>query len=496
MKNVTALSLALLAIPISYAAQAQQYRPFRFGTSYQLEATTTAGDTTHLLRLASRQTQAGDSVFTFAPRTSHQRPTPGQSSCYGDYVRRTDNLFGTTLRLRPGAEYVLAASTGRTFTLKPRAPLGQVWAATAAGLTAQVTVRSLGTVLGQPDSLATIALSDGATIVLSRRFGWVSGPALGHYLNVRLPAAMLTLVALPELGLGSAGLGAFLAYDFQPGDVFLRKSTTVGYLGTGPPCTSYQWTRDSILSRTRSANGDTLRYQQRSRTLQRDCAGRSTLSAPTVQTLRIMRTTGGLDQPTSFWAQLVSAATVGVIHLPAYRTSSYYQRLVQPHFDYRTCNTASADSTVFMDTSSLDFGHHAWTAAGLGLVREEFVGFSVEVIELLGYRKGAESWGQLTTFAQLLPARASRPASTTAVFPNPFAAELAVSFELSGPQAVGFTLRDALGRAVLVRPAALLSAGPQRLALPTAALPEGVYTLHLHFAADGHTEVLRVLKTQ
>ena len=313
MKLLATLLLALLIALGACPVRAQQYRPFRFGASYQLVATTTAGDTTHLLRLVSRQTQAGDSVFTFAPRTSYQRRTPGPSSYCGDYVRRADNLFGATLRLRPGAEYVLAATTGRTFTLKPRAPLGQAWAATAAGLTAQVMARSLGTVLGQPDSLATIALSDGATIVLSRRFGWVSGPALGHYLNTRLPAAALTLTALPELGLGSPRLGAFVVYDFQPGDVFLRKTTSLGYMGPGAPCTSYQWTRDSILSRTLSANGDTLRYQQRSRTLQRDCSGRPTLSAPAVQTLRILRTTGGLDQPTSFWTQWAQSAPSVVI---------------------------------------------------------------------------------------------------------------------------------------------------------------------------------------
>ncbi|MDQ2773038.1 MAG: hypothetical protein M3Y54_21340 [Bacteroidota bacterium] len=497
MKPLATLLLALLTALSACPVRAQNYRPFRFGASYQLAAGTTAGDTTHLLRLASLAVQNADSVFTFSPRTSHQRPTPGQASCYGDYVRRADNLFGATLRLRPGAEYVLAASNGRTFTLKPRTPLGQAWAATATGLTAQVTARALGTVLGQPDSLATIALSDGATIVLSRRFGWVSGPALGHYLDARLPAAPLTLAALPEFGLGSPRLGAFVVYAFQPGDVFLRKTTSVVYLGPGAACTSYRWTRDSIISRTLSTNGDTLRYQLRSRNLLRDdCFTPPTLSAPTVQTLRITRVTDGLDQPTSFWAQPPPSTTAGVIHLSAYRTTSFNQRLLQPHFNYLTCYTSSPDSTVFLDTSNLDYGHHVWTAAGLGVVKEEFLSFSVTTTELIGYRKGTESWGQLTTFAQLLPARASRPASTTAAFPNPFTAELAVSFELSRPQAVGLTLRDALGREVLVRAPVPLLAGSQHLSLTTATLPEGVYTLHLHFATDGRTEVLRVLKAQ
>ena len=262
---------------------------------------------------------------------------------------------------------------------------------------------------------------------------------------------------------------------------------------TAPP-TSGQ--RDSIISRTLSANGDTLRYQQRTRTLSRDCAGRPTLGPATVQTLRFTRGFGSLDQPTGFWAQLVSSANAGTIHLPAFGTANYYQRPVQRHLQYQQCGAAAADSISLADTSNLDFGLHTWTAAGLGVVRTEIISFSTEIIELLGYRKGAESWGQLTTFAQLLAARDYRPASTSAAFPNPFADELAVAFELSRPQAVGLTLHDALGRVVLTQAAGVRPPGSQRLTLDTASLPGGVYTLHLRFEGEGRTEVLRVLKAR
>jgi hypothetical protein len=494
MKHLSTMLWVLLFGLAGATARAQNYRPFRFGLSYQLSASTTPGDTTHLLRLESRQVQAGDSVFGFSPRTS--RRVAGAVAVCGSYVRRPDNLFGTTLRLRPGGEYVLATANGNTFSLRPRAPLGQAWPATVAGLTGRVTARTLGSVLGQADSLATITLSDGAVVVLSRRFGWVSGPALGRYLAARLPQATLTLTALPELGLGSNLLGAFAVYDFQPGDVFLRKSTTITYLGVGANCTAYQWTRDSIISRTLSANGDTLRYQQRTRTLQRDCAGRPTLGPATVQTVRITRATGQLNQPTGFWGQSTSAASVGTIHLAAYRTADYYQRPVQRHLQYQQCGAATVDSTMLFDTRSLDFGFHTWTAPGLGITRTEVLSFSTEIIDLLGYRKGAENWGQLTPFAQLLATRDYRPASTTAAYPNPFAAELAVAFELKQTQAVRLTLRDALGRMVLEQAAGVRPAGAQRLTLVTAGLPGGVYTLHLQLVGEARTEVLRVLKAQ
>jgi hypothetical protein len=495
MKHFSSLVFLLAAGLWATTAQAQAYRPFRFGLTYQLSAAATPGDTTHLLRLASRQAQGSDSLFLFDKRTSRGRAVPQQGNC-GYYVQRNDNLFGASLTQRPGAEYVLTAANGHTFTLRPRAALNQAWTATTAGLTARVTARTLGTVLGQADSLATITLSDGAVITLGKRFGWVSGPALGHYLNARLPQATLTLTALPELGLGTNQLGAFAVYDFQPGDVFLRKNVNQYALGPGVICQTQIWTRDSIISRTLSANGDTLRYQQQRRTLTRGCSGAPVLSAPAVQTLRITRTTDHLGQPTSFWEGSTSAGTGGLVHLPAWRTANYNGRLVQRHANYMQCGTTTADSTSLRNASNIDAGYFVLTAAGLGQTQEEYSSFTTETTTLLGYRKGTETWGQLPTFAQLLPVRASRPASTTTAFPNPFGAEIQVAFTLARPQPVGLTLHDALGRQVQKMAATPQAAGARQLTLPTAGLPMGVYTLQLHFAGESRIEVLRVLKAE
>ncbi|MCI1188665.1 T9SS type A sorting domain-containing protein [Hymenobacter sp. DH14] len=479
------------------AAQAQNYRPFRFGLSYQLSAQATPGDTTHLLRLAGRQVQGGDSVFLFDKRTSQGRVLPQQDDC-GHYIERNDNLFGMSLRLRPGAEYVLAAANGRTFTLRPRALPGQVWAATTAGLTAQVTARTLGSVLGQPDSLVVITLSDGAAITLSRRFGWVSGPALGHYLNARLPGAALTLTALPELNLGTKQLDAFAVYDFQPGDVFLRKAYA---RGGSQPCVNI-WTRDSVLSRAPGRTADTLVYRIRSQSFTQACNRSSqSLAAAQVRVVRITRTTDNLDQPTGFaqyppgYAQYPpGGAPARLVHLPAARTPDYNRRLVRNQASYLACTIG--DSSMLRSGLNIDASYAASVAAGLGQTWVEFNSFSSTTTTLIGYRKGSETWGQLTTFAQLLPVRDSRPASTTAALPNPFGAEIQVAFTLAGPQPVGLTLYDALGRQVQRLAAVPQAAGARHLNMSTAGLPVGVYTLHLHFAGEGRIEVLRVLKTE
>ena len=84
MKHLSTLILMLAIGLHAVAVHAQNYRPFRFGITYQLSAST-AADTTHLLRLASRQPQGSDSVFLFDKRVSRGRALPNTGAC-GSYT--------------------------------------------------------------------------------------------------------------------------------------------------------------------------------------------------------------------------------------------------------------------------------------------------------------------------------------------------------------------------------------------------------------------------
>jgi hypothetical protein len=167
---------------------------------------------------------------------------------------------------------------------------------------------------------------------------------------------------------------------------------------------------------------------------------------------------------------------------------------VQAHARYLTCGTPAADSTRLLDADVLDGGGYTWTAPGLGEVRDFRPNFTTTNTRLIGYRKGTETWGQLTTFAQLLPTALARPAATTAAFPSPFGAELSVTFQVARPQPVALELRDALGRLVRTRPLAPQAAGNGTVSLATAGLPTGFYTAHLLLPEERRTEVLKVLK--
>jgi hypothetical protein len=119
----------------------------------------------------------------------------------------------------------------------------------------------------------------------------------------------------------------------------------------------------------------------------------------------------------------------------------------------------------------------------------------LESSTLTAFRKGSQSWGTFFRPTTPLASRSGQAAATTTAFPNPFGENLTVGFALARPQAVGLSLRDALGREVLAVPAVPLGAGAQQLPVPTAGLPAAVYMLYLHFAGEARSEVLRVVKT-
>ncbi|KAA9333138.1 T9SS type A sorting domain-containing protein [Hymenobacter busanensis] len=500
--------LAVLALA-SITAQAQQFRPFRTGTAHQFTETS-AADTIHTLRLESAALVGSDSVFRFNGRVVPVRRVLG-TTCYLTHVQRPDNLFGATLTKRAaGTEYVLTAANGRTFTLRPRAALGQPWAATSTGLTAHVTARAIDNVLGLPDSVVTIALSDGKTLRLSKHYGLVSGPALGAYLNGRHAARQLTLSALPGLRLGAEKTGAPAVYDFQPSDVFLRYSKQEGSLSN---LCSESWVRDSVLTRALSRTGDTITYRIWSRKLTRTYgspgapAGFCQGSAGTV--LEPARTTElqvTRSQQAGAPATLTNT-TVGnivpngfvAVGFGARRTPNYYGRATQSLVDRQVCGVQTGDSVRLADI--IDNGREQRYTAGLGLVFLSNWGiYSTLTTTLLGYRKvnlptstGTEVWGVLTTFPQILKAADYRPAASTAAFPNPFTSDLTVRFDAQRSQQTQVQLYNSLGQLVheTSRPVA---AGVQQFILAVPTVPAGLYSLHLQH--DGRTEVLKVLRAQ
>ncbi|MGI4869545.1 MAG: T9SS type A sorting domain-containing protein [Janthinobacterium lividum] len=497
-----ATAFALLAAPRAYAQQ--PWQPFRPALTYQFDEAATPGDTTHTLRLGAGTLVPGtttDSLFQFTGRVGKLVGPYSTSNCNGTQRLRPDNLFGATLRSQPKAVFTLAAANGHTLTLRPRAALGVSWATGLPGLTASVTSRGVASVLGSPaDSVVTIQFSDGEIVRLSKQAGWLEGPSLDSYLNGRNRRRHLTLTALPERHLGTAVMGALAVFDYQPGDYFQRHRRS--YSGFGQFLCQEGWLQDSVLTRQTSRTGDTLTYtiRTRSRYLGYGSVGSPFCSTPSVVTTYASTSTlvvigskaedNGYQKLTGFysgpingtgeWTSTVSRNNVRFGGRPEYSQSFL-----------KTCSTSSADSVTMYVIA--DGGRIDRYAAGLGLT---YLASLSDFMELTAFRKGSQTWGTFFAKGFLLATRAERAAATTSAFPNPFDDGLTASFTLTRTQAVAATLHDVLGRAVRTTTTGALPAGAQQLVLPTAGLPAGVYTLHLHFVGDDRTEVLRVVKAE
>jgi hypothetical protein len=257
-----------------------------------------------------------------------------------------------------------------------------------------------------------------------------------------------------------------------------------------------------VLTRQLSRTGDTITYTIR--TQQRVQVGSfqpgggpaGVIYPPTTTTLRAIVNTTELPELTANLplAQLLQIGG-GYFASAAARNSARFRGRIEHSILRRGICGPSAIDSVGIGEPCTDCYVLFQYAVGLGLTYSNFIGFPVSSTdELTAFRKGTQTWGTFFGPAVLLAAHGMRPATTTTVFPNPFSETLTAAFVLASAQPVGLFLYDALGRQVRAVPAVRLGAGSQRLAVPTAGLPAGVYTLHLLFASEGRREVLKVTK--
>ncbi|MBL0017810.1 MAG: hypothetical protein IPP17_15610 [Bacteroidetes bacterium] len=202
--------LLLLAISL----HAQDYQPFHAGKLHYFSSASN-----YSLRVDSVGLAGNDSAFwmneialfpspactTFFPPNYYRTPLfiPGHEGFFGDrFIRQADG------------GYAFVNRAGDTATFHTQLPTGQSWTfLSSSNLTASISARTQGNVLGTMDSVIVIDISDGKQYQLSQHFGLVAGPNLSYYFNNdQLRAA--TIAYLPM----TPDWKSF--FDWQPGDVY------------------------------------------------------------------------------------------------------------------------------------------------------------------------------------------------------------------------------------------------------------------------------------
>ena len=490
MRPLLAASLLFIAVGV----QAQQlWRPFRPGLiyTYEVPGATTNGHFTTLgvytLRLDSAYiTATGDSAWAFN-RVMREifGYTPGSASALR-FRKSRNNLFGQRLLWQPGSsEYTLetvaegAAQAGATLRLRPRAAVASAWVANAAlGINATLTSRSLQTVNGQPDTVATITLSTGPVVRLSRRFGLLEGP---QWLALSNASPQWVATQLPAT-LAQSPYSPLRLFDLQPSD-------EIGYSADQgivmPVACSQTKTLLRVVSRSQSADSLIYTYRAQSRF--------ESFGAPGCTPASITYTSVG----TGRWAfSLTTGRSRQFVDLPMltgeYRISStssvsmsrgFIQ--LQPGGGGCSGNQLLAYEQQF-DTGPLNgngtfgpipdldtFSFYS-VPLGLGLVSR---GGGYYIAYYRRTRNGTTTTcGSPQDFVNLLPTRAAQAAAVATLAPNP-AAEVA-TLALAQPARPGHTLRltDALGHTVWSMP---VTAGQSAIVVPLAGRAAGLYLLHL-----------------
>ncbi|WP_460551481.1 T9SS type A sorting domain-containing protein [Hymenobacter daeguensis] len=485
--------LAALLLFAAFGARAQQaWRPFRPGLIYTYEVPGVVGNGrfvtlgAYTLRLDSAYvTAAGDSAWAFN-RVMREVSgyTPGNSSAYR-FRKSRNNLFGQRLLWQPGsAEYTLETvtegtlQTGATLRLRPQAAVASTWVASPAlGISATLTSRGPQLVSGQPDTVATITLSTGPVVRLSRRFGLLEAP---QWLALSGAPVQWTATQLPTT-LAQSNYNPLRLFDLQPGD-------EIGYIDDGSPVLVIPCSQSKTLCRilTRSQVADSLIYTYRVQTRL------ESFGAPGCSPAGVTYT----PIETGRWAFSLRTGQ-----------SRQFPELAMLTGEYRV----SGSSAVMMGRGFVQTQPGGSGCGGNQLLAYEQV-FSVGPLNgngvfgpipdlfasvvyavplgmgpvsnrftYMAYYRRTRS-GTTTTcgsplaFANLLPTRAAEAAALATLHPNP--ATVAATLTLAQPARAGhrLALTDALGRTVWSAP---LATGQTTATVPLTGQPAGLYLLHL-----------------
>jgi hypothetical protein len=413
----------------------------------------------------------------------------------GSARKSRNNLFGARLVWTPGtSEFVLENVAEGTYQaalslrLRPRAVVGSTWtASTTPLLTATLTSRTwqpVTSAAGSPsDSIATITLSSGAVVRLSRQYGLLAGPrwlAAGtatapQWVASRLPA---TLVNSP--------LSPTVLFNMQPGDR-LGYDETPRSVGS-PPCVSY-YTLRAIHSRQMVGDSLIYTYQQQTRTVTYSLSGCFGAPGNTLGPVRAgrlafsLRTGQSPQYPTlpllsgEYRALNASSATSALlVGLGLQTASSTIGCLSVPLLQYQQMMGLSSSGGVIVYSTITDGNWFQSFSPQLGL-GPLLTGETALVYFVRNTPTGPVTCGTPTNFANLLPTRVAEATALATLHPNP--ATEAATLTLAQPARAGHTLRltDALGHTIWSAP---LTAGQNTATVPLAGQPAGLYLLHLN----------------
>jgi Secretion system C-terminal sorting domain len=497
MKNVlSALAFSLFLLNQSIA---QNWAPLNLSDKYNYRAGS-AAFITNTIWLDSVTVNGADSVFHL------NRIVTACDTCQlhwsGQAYKLTNQgqFLQKTMVKNPSGWFVFDGKS--SFTINPNAELGESWLFdTVQNITANILDKSEGmTALGLPDSVKTIGLSNGGSLLLSKNYGFLNFPDFSG-------SNIFNLTGIEGRDLGEKVPGFLEFYDFEVGDVFMLYN----YRGDGGSfMQSEDYTRIEILGK--QVLNDTFNYDTKQRWLHIDswnCGGVFCYDS-TYGEIQHQVWTIANNQ-----SKLTGAYPNQLIHFEAddeFSPCSQSYFYMQFHLDSLGRLTKSIEdlSNSFSPASTgyelqgellvpnegpdycvfgINFKH------GLGLTYLGSLIFeSTKNQQLLGYIKGQDTVGIILSDEDLYVNAAKDIVrnNTLQLTPNPAHGQVNITAKLPFPvQEANITLRNNVGD--LLQQAHIRINGDEIIeSLNIEALPSGIYLLSLKCEGVVWTEKLVV----
>lgn len=478
----------------SLTAQAQNWAPFRPGAVHSFR--TTVGDTLYTLRLDSAYVSGADSVYRFnriMRPTTNERYTPTPNSFFGAHV--VAKAGAREFQLVSLAEPRRAAAA---LLLKPYAAVGSSWAAeTGSGLTVTLTAKAVQAVSGSvTDSVATFTISDGRSLVLSRRHGLVQAP---KWLRAGTGSQTLRLYERPTQFAQSIN-SPIRVFDLAQGDelgyYFENFMSSLG-------CPSSNRLR-RITGRQQTADSLIFTYTEQTVTRRNGSPG----CGPAGNTFsgvlhgRIALPLNG-DSWNPAGPKPYADLRLLTLEYAPLRTSGTLPTtyvIARPLIQGTQCNAgwqmrylriaAPVSGPFTYYTPGVDYGYiqHVYTL-GIGET-----GFNFEALNAyykLTANGAFQPCGPRSDYSTLLTSRAAQAAKQFQLYPNPATQETLLQLLGPAPAGTHLSLLDATGRRVWQQE---VIRGQLAVRIPLAALPTGLYVVHLQL--PGETPVALRLQHQ
>ncbi len=474
MKNC-ALFLLLLLIS-STSLNAQNWLPLAPGDQYGYRHSDSLL-ISNVLQVDSQKTLPnGDLVFFLNPVVLDCDSCVVQKAKLGNQGQ----FLQQKMLRKPGGRWVFQGK--QSFVLFPLAQLGENWLFdTLQNLSA--TVQNIGEapVLGQPDSIKTIGLSNGTQIILSKAHGIVRFPA-------GVDGDAFDLVGIPTRELGEKLPGWLEFYDFEAGDVLEYERNESWDAGTA----SNLFTRHKRRILGRFWDADTLVYTVE-QFLYKTLYWSGPPSPYFFHSTYLWRIHPALAEPwtTGYPGQFFKASNApngeqgGRVN---WETNTLYglsqvfgEGSAENPFQFGGCAlfqkpTGSEEEVLPCDGCGTSF--HRRHSVGLGLTSHTVSCFEVwDYGKLTGWVKGGDTTGIITPDSFFLVSTRPEPlAIPVQVAPNPSTGDWLLLFPETATEPLGFVLRDMHGRLLLE---SHLSQGAQQQRIPCDDCSAGVYLLQI-----------------